>query len=283
MVDGTGMCGSCRVTVDGKVKFACVEGPDFDGHKVDFKELHGPAEALQGPGGRTANEDYAHVCNLEKQLFEEQKRNYKKIKELAPQQDHMPERDALERSRNFKEVNLGYSLQDALAEAERCIQCAKPTCIAGCPVSIDIPRFIRHLLVRDLDGAARGHPRVERVPLHLRPRLPAGVAVRGAVHHQQEGRVGRHRPARALRRRQRAGSRRSRRRRFAKKLGRVAICGSGPAGLSAAADLVRYGCDVTVYEALHVVGGVLRYGIPSFRLPRDIIDPRGAAADATWA
>ncbi len=65
----------------------------------------------------------------------------------------MPERDAAERSRNFEEVNLGYTLADALVEAERCIQCARPTCIAGCPVSIDIPRFIRHLLVRDLPGA----------------------------------------------------------------------------------------------------------------------------------
>ena len=65
----------------------------------------------------------------------------------------MPERDALERSRNFKEVNLGYGLEDALQEAERCIQCAKPTCVSGCPVSIDIPRFIKHVVVRDFDGA----------------------------------------------------------------------------------------------------------------------------------
>src|SRR5512141_132832 len=151
MVDGTGMCGSCRVTVDGKVAFACVEGPDFDGHKVDFKELMTRQRRFKEQES-TANQDYAHVCNLEKQLFEEERRNYKKIKELAPKQNHMPERDALERSRNFKEVNLGYSLQTALAEAERCIQCSKPTCIAGCPVQIDIPRLIRHLLVRDLDA-----------------------------------------------------------------------------------------------------------------------------------
>ena len=152
MVDGTGMCGSCRVTVDGQVKFACVEGPDFDGHKVDFKELLSRQKRFKGQEEQ-ANVDYAHVCNLEKQLFDEQKRNYKKIKELEPHQVHMPERDAQERARNFKEVNLGFSLQDALREAERCIQCAKPTCIAGCPVQIDIPRFIRHLIVRDLDGA----------------------------------------------------------------------------------------------------------------------------------
>ena len=144
MVDGTGMCGSCRVTVDKNVKFACVDGPDFDGHLVDFKELLSRQKRFKAQETR-ATEDYAHVCNLEKQLFEEQKRNYKKLKDLPKEQTKMPERDAQERARNFKEVNLGYSLQDALSEAERCIQCAKPTCIAGCPVQIDIPRFIRHV------------------------------------------------------------------------------------------------------------------------------------------
>src|SRR5512140_1704529 len=152
MVDGTGMCGSCRVTVDGKVAFACVDGPDFDGHKVDFKELLARQKRFKALETR-ATEDYAHICNLEKQLFDENKKNYKKIKDLTPHQQHMPERDALERSRNFKEVNLGYTLEQALQEAERCIQCAKPTCMSGCPVSVNIPGFIRHLVVRDIDGA----------------------------------------------------------------------------------------------------------------------------------
>ena len=199
MVDGTGMCGSCRVTVDGKVQFACVEGPDFDGHKVDFKELIARQRRFKSQESR-ANEDYAHVCNLEKQLFEENKRNYRKIKDLPPKQTHMPERDALERSRNFKEVNLGYTLEDALGEAERCIQCAKPTCVSGCPVSIDIPRFIQPRRGSRLRRRPRGHQGGERLPLGLRPRLPAGVAVRGAVRDREEGRVGGHRPPRALRR-----------------------------------------------------------------------------------
>ena len=152
MVDGTGMCGSCRVTVGKEVKFACVEGPDFDGHLVDFRELITRQRRFKGEEAK-ATEDYAHVCNLEKQLFEQEKRNYKKLKELTPHQTKMPERDPVERAQNFKEVNLGYSLKDALAEAERCIQCARPTCIAGCPVSIDIPAFIRHVLVRDFAAA----------------------------------------------------------------------------------------------------------------------------------
>ena len=270
MVDGTGMCGSCRVTVDGKVKFACVEGPDFDGHKVDFKELLARQKRFKGQE-QTANTDYEHVCNLEKQLFEQEKRNYKKLKELEPHQVHMPERDAKERARNFKEVNLGYSLQDALREAERCIQCAKPTCIAGCPVQIDIPRFIRHLIVRDLDGALAAiyesniFPSICGRVCPQESQCEAQCIINKKMESVAIGRMERFvgdnakaPPAKAPR--------------FAKKLGRVAVVGSGPAGLTVAADLVRYGCDVTVYEALHVVGGVLRYGIPSFRLPREIIE-----------
>ena len=269
MVDGTGMCGSCRVTVDGKVKFACVDGPDFDAHKVDFKELITRQRRFKTQEER-ATEDFDHVCNLEKQLFEQEKRNYKKLKDLAPTQVKMPERDAVERAQNFLEVNLGYTLENALEEAERCIQCKKPMCVAGCPVSIDIPGFIRHLLVRDLDGAlaklneANLFPSVcgrvcpqemqcEAQCILARKMEPVAIG-------RLERFVGDH-----------AVAPKAHPPRFEKPLGKVAIVGSGPGGLSCAADLVKYGCEVTVYEALHVVGGVLRYGIPSFRLPRDII------------
>ena len=272
MVDGTGMCGSCRVTVGGEVKFACVEGPDFDGHGVDFKELLSRQRRFRKEEG-AAVEDYRHVCNLEKQLFEEEKRNYKKIRELAPHQMKMPERDAQERAQCFDEVNLGYGLEAALAEAERCIQCTKPTCIAGCPVAIDIPRFIRHLIVRDLDGAlgviyeSNIFPSVCGRVCPQESQCEAQCVIAKKVESVAVGRlerfVGDHAKAPTavpppFRQEQ--------------KLGRVAIVGSGPAGLSCAADLVRYGAEVTIYEALHVVGGVLRYGIPSFRLPRPIID-----------
>jgi len=270
MVDGTGMCGSCRVTVGKEVRFACVDGPDFDGHQVDFRELMTRQKRFKSQEAEAA-EDFAHVCNLEKQLFLEKKHNYKKIKDLSPHQTRMPERDAGVRSRTFDEVNLGYSLADALSEAERCIQCSKPTCISGCPVQIDIPRFIRHLLVRDLDGAlevineASIFPSICGRVCPQESQCEAQCVIAKKVESVGIGRlerfVGDHarpRPA-------------SPPTASARKLGKVAICGSGPAGLSAAADLVRYGCEVTLYEALHVVGGVLQYGIPSFRLPRDII------------
>jgi NAD(P)H-flavin reductase len=270
MVDGTGMCGSCRVTVDGKVAFACVDGPDFDGHQVDFKELFARQKRFK-PQEQRASEDYAHVCNLEKQLFDEGKRNYKKIKELEPKQTHMPERDALERARNFKEVNLGYGLEDALKEAERCIQCAKPTCIAGCPVSIDIPAFIRHAVVRDFDAAlaviheSNLFPSICGRVCPQESQCEAQCVIAKKVDSVGIGRLERFVGDNAT-------APKAKPARFARTLGKVAICGSGPAGLAAAADLVRFGADVTVYEALHVVGGVLRYGIPSFRLPREIID-----------
>ncbi len=269
MVDGTGMCGSCRVTVGGKVAFACVDGPDFDGHQVDFKELLTRQKRFNAQEKR-AGDDYAHVCAVEKQLFLDDKRNYKKIKDLQPKQTHMPERDALERSRNFKEVNLGYSLQDALDEADRCIQCLKPTCISGCPVQIDIPRFIRHIIVRDIDGAldvikeANAFPSICGRVCPQEKQCEAECLIRTKVEGVGIGRLERFvgdnakpKPVVAPK--------------FARKLGKVAICGSGPAGLAAAADLAKYSCDVTIFEALHVVGGVLNYGIPSFRLPRDII------------
>ena len=272
MVDGTGMCGSCRVSVGGQVKFACVEGPDFDGHLVDFPELMARQKRFKVQESR-ASDDYAHVCNLEKQLFDEEKRNYKKIKELAPHQTKMPEREAADRATNFKEVNLGYALEDALQESERCIQCAKPTCISGCPVAIDIPRFIRHLIVRDLDGALETiyesniFPSICGRVCPQESQCESQCIIAKKVDSVAIGRLERFvgdnaRPAKATPPAFEPSQR----------LGKVAIVGSGPAGLSCAADLVRYGADVTVYEALHVVGGVLRYGIPSFRLPRDIID-----------
>ncbi len=270
MVDGTGMCGSCRVTVDGEVRFACVDGPDFDGHQVDFKELIARQKRFKAPEEK-ANTDYAHVCNLEKTLFEDEKRGYKKMTELRPTQIGMPERDAVERAANFKEVNLGYGLQDALEEAERCIQCKNPKCISGCPVSIDIPRFIRHLIVRDLDGA------LEVInESNLFPSICGRVCPQ-ETQCESQCIISRKMESVAIGRLERFVGDHARPAKvappvFEKSLGNVAIVGSGPAGLAAAADLVRLGADVTVFEALHVVGGVLRYGIPSFRLPRDIIE-----------
>jgi glutamate synthase (NADPH) small chain len=269
MVDGTGMCGSCRVSVGGKIKFACVDGPEFDAHVVDFPELFRRQDRFK-KHERQAQERFDHVCNVEKLLFQEEKRNYKKFAEVKPEAIRMPERNALERSRNFLEVNLGYSLSMALEEAERCIQCSRPGCVTGCPVGVDIPRFIRHLLVRDLEGAVAVIRETNHFPSicgrvcpqesQCESRCILAKKMEPVCIGRLERFVGDHAPMQTPTRT--AGT---------TKLGRVAIVGSGPSGLSCAGDLVKQGAEVVVFDALHVLGGVLRYGIPSFRLPRDII------------
>ena len=271
MVDGTGMCGSCRVTVAGELKFACVDGPDFDAHQIDFKELLARQKRFRKQEAQ-AVDDVAHVCSLEQKLFVEGKRTYKKYSALERRQVAMPERDAHERAGSFAEVNLGYGVAAALREAERCIQCVKPTCIDGCPVAIDIPRFIRHLLVRDLEAAVETIHESSIFPSVCGRVCPQEsqceaqcVLIKAKMEPVAIGRLERFvgdnaRPTPVVPPR------------FAAPLGQVAVVGSGPGGLAAAADLVKVGAEVTVYEALHVVGGVLRYGIPSFRLPREIID-----------
>jgi len=274
MVDGTGMCGSCRVTVGSEVKFACVDGPDFDGHRVDFKELYARQRRFKRQEA-LANEDFDRVCRIEKHLIIDGKRNYKKYSALEAHQVGMPERDPRERIQNFKEVNLGYSIADALRESERCIQCAKPTCVAGCPVGIDIPTFIRKLLVRDVDGALE--------TIHESNMFPSICGRVCPQESQCEAQCilvrskGRKLEPVAIGRLERFIGDHAKPRTAAPPitehpLGKVAIVGSGPAGLATAADLVRFGATVTVYEALHVLGGVLQYGIPTFRLPRDIIN-----------
>ena len=268
MVDGTGMCGSCRVTVDGHTRFACVDGPDFDAHGVDFDEVLSRQRRFHGEE-EAASADYAHRCAVEQQLFVEGRRTYKKLREIEPTKVPMPVRDAGARSRTFDEVSMGYSLSEALREAERCLQCSRPTCISGCPVEIDIPRFIRHLLVKDVDGALGVIREASILPSVCGRVCPQETQceIQCVIARKMEpvaiGRlerfVGDHGTAPPEP--------------IAPPIGkRVAVVGSGPAGLACAADLARGGVEVTVFEALHVAGGVLRYGIPSFRLPREIID-----------
>ena len=271
MVDGTGMCGSCRVTVGGEVRFACVDGPDFDAHRIDFDELIARQKRFKSQE-QQANADLDHVCSLEELLVTQGKRTYKKFSALERTQVPMPEREPSERSGTFDEVNLGYDWAAAMRESERCIQCIKPTCIEGCPVRIDIPRFIRQLLLRDVDGAVDTIHESSPFPSVCGRVCPQEsqceaqcVLVKAKMQPVAIGRLERFagdhaapRPAPKLA--------------FEKSAGRVAIVGSGPGGLACAADLLKLGAEVTVYEALHVVGGVLRYGIPSFRLPRDIIE-----------
>ncbi len=196
----------------------------------------------------------------------------KTIRTIPQDRTPMPEQDPQARAKNFAEVACGYSLENALREAERCLLCPDQPCVAGCPVGIDIPGFIRKISEKNFRGAYDILTETNLLP-----------AICGRVcpqENQCEGvcTVGETLEAVAIGRLERfVGDAAIREgwvnipyiepNRF-----RVGIVGSGPAGMACAADMAKAGCDVTVYEAFHQPGGVLRYGIPDFRLPNEVID-----------
>jgi glutamate synthase (NADPH/NADH) small chain len=192
---------------------------------------------------------------------------------LAIPRQTMPEQDANDRNRNFREVNFGFTEQIAMLEAQRCIQCKEAKCMTGCPVMVNIPRFIRFVADGNLAAAAESLLGDDALPAVTGRVCPQETqceieCVRGvksspvAIGHlerfvadwaRQQG------PSSANGSRPASGR-------------KVAVVGAGPAGLTAAGELVKSGHDVTIYEALHQPGGVLVYGIPEFRLPKKIVD-----------
>lgn len=184
----------------------------------------------------------------------------------------MPEQDALDRSVNFEEVNLGFTAEQAVAEAERCLLCAKPTCIDGCPVGIDIREFVRLVADERFSDAADVIKRDNFLPAVCGRVCPQEDQCEGACVLARKYKplaVGHLERFVADYERERGGTTATP---TITKTGKsVAIVGSGPAGLACAADLIQAGHDVTVFEALHELGGVLVYGIPEFRLPKEIV------------
>ncbi|MBL8929463.1 MAG: NADPH-dependent glutamate synthase [Kineosporiaceae bacterium] len=182
------------------------------------------------------------------------------------------EQDPAERARNFTEVSLGYNETEAIREAQRCLDCADPVCIAGCPVSIDIPGFIRKVNEGDYRGAYDTIAASNLLPAVCGRVCPQenqceGVCtVADTLEPVAIGRLERFIGDLAITQNW------ARPPHITPTDHRVAIVGSGPAGMACAADLAKAGCDVTVFEALHLPGGVLRYGIPDFRLPNAVID-----------
>ena len=284
MVDGTGMCGACRVTVGGKTKFVCVDGPEFDGHQVDFdgmmqrlgsfrsEEAHeieklNPSEACASETDELTNRDAAWRAEL---------RNNKKPKErTAIERCPMPELEPAYRATKLREeVNTGFTKEMALVEAQRCLDCPKPACMEGCPVSINIPSFIKNIERGEFIKAAQVLKMTSSLPavcgrvcpqekqceskcVHLKmghKAVAIGSLERFAADYAREsGEM----PAPAV---------------AAPNGKKVAVVGSGPAGLSFAGDMAKLGYSVTVFEALHEIGGVLKYGIPEFRLPNAIVE-----------
>jgi len=183
----------------------------------------------------------------------------------------MGDRPADIRIRDFKEVDSGLSADEAIAEAERCLQCKKPLCIKGCPVCIDIPAFVRKIAEGDFPGAARAIKEQNMLPAICGRVCPQetqceGVCILG--NKETAIRIGALERFVADRERENGAELPDVARPTGK---RVAIVGSGPAGLTAAAELARAGHAVTIYESLHEAGGVLTYGIPAFRLPKDVV------------
>ncbi|HEU4920121.1 MAG TPA: FAD-dependent oxidoreductase, partial [Candidatus Limnocylindrales bacterium] len=184
----------------------------------------------------------------------------------------MPEQDALERAANFGEVNLGLTWQLAVLEAERCLQCPKPYCIDGCPVRVNIPKFIGLLRDGNLPAAAESLMDDNALPCVTGRVCPQESQCEGRCLRGKKGRsvaIGHLERYVADWAREHAGE--LHHERPARTGSTVAIVGSGPAGLTAAGELAKRGHDVTIFEAFHAPGGVLIYGIPEFRLPKDIV------------
>jgi glutamate synthase (NADPH/NADH) small chain len=193
---------------------------------------------------------------------------------VYPHKTAMPCRDAQERSRSWDEVAEGYTVERAIAEARRCLSCQDPVCEQGCPVNVPIRDFVRHVAVGDFAGAA--------ATIRRRNLLPAICGRVCPVEHQCESRcvlfpkqepVGIGRLERFVADWERQhGSGGETAAPAVWRNQKVGIIGSGPAGLTAASDLAQLGYPVTIFEALHAFGGVLRYGIPQYRLPKEIVD-----------
>ena len=303
MVDGTGMCGACRLSIGGKTKFVCIDGPEFDGSLVDWdemfkrmgtfrdaerEEMEHYEEHLRG----FAKQEELHTCetcmdvepttetieeltNRDSEWRKELRAAMKPAERKAIERVTMPELDPVYRATTrTEEVNKGLTKQMAVREAHRCLDCGKPACVEGCPVNINIPSFIKNIERGQFLAAAKVLKSTSALPavcgrvcpqekqceskcIHLKMNEPAvaiGYLERFAADFEREsGNI-------ALPD-------------LAPKNGiKVAVVGSGPSGLSFAGDMAKNGYEVHVFEALHEIGGVLKYGIPEFRLPNHIVD-----------
>ncbi|MBQ5626074.1 MAG: bifunctional dihydroorotate dehydrogenase B NAD binding subunit/NADPH-dependent glutamate synthase [Paludibacteraceae bacterium] len=286
MVDGTGMCGACRVTVGGKTKFVCVDGPEFDAHAVDFDEMLSRLRQYRSEEvteyesyfrGNHAKSDKAicqtdnHAKGLEREVvmpFEGKAKDRVAIPRVK-----MPELDPQERIQSiYKEVNKGLSFDQAITEAHRCLDCKNPTCVKGCPVNINIPGFIKQLEIGNIQGAAEVIQQSSTLPAVCGRVCPQEKQCEAQCIHLKMG----HEPV-AIGYLERfvadnAISLTANVNDLKSNGKKIAVVGSGPAGLAFAGDMAKYGYEVTVFEALHEIGGVLKYGIPEFRLPNIVVD-----------
>ncbi len=289
MVDGTGMCGACRVTVGGKTKFVCVDGPEFDAHGVDWDEMLSRMKSYRAEEAE-AMEAYSAsnigaIPTVDRQSTDGQSQCKAEVKPVEPFTGTAKDRAAIERVKMpelrpevrvqslHEEVNQGLTFEQAIMESHRCLNCKNPTCVQGCPVNINIPGFIKKLETGDVLGAAAVIKESSSLPavcgrvcpqekqceancIHLKMKHPAvaiGYLERFCADYANA-------QPKANSQKPKANG------------PKIAVVGSGPAGLTFAGDAAKYGYEVHVFEALHEIGGVLKYGIPEFRLPNRIVD-----------
>lgn len=308
MVDGTGMCGACRVSVGGRMKFVCVDGPEFDGHEVDFDEMFRRMSAFKNQETEARAYLEAHPdllrqgaeCLPGEPCYEEKaeravapsaepvekgrdaawrtelRKQMKPKERLATPRAEMPHLDPVRRAGLLRqEVNEGLTAEMAMREASRCLDCANPGCMEGCPVGIDIPRFVKHIEKGEFLQAAAAIRETSCLPAVCGRVCPQERQCEGhCIHHKMNSEpvaIGYLERFAADYQRTHGDNTSAPVRPESNGL-KVAVVGSGPAGLSFAGSMAARGYDVTVYEALHEVGGVLKYGIPEFRLPNKIVD-----------
>ena len=285
MVDGTGMCGACRVTVGGKTRFTCVDGPEFDAHLIDFDEilsrLGGFKDAevakLHDVEVKQEESEHTHGVSDRNEPWRQEVRQKVAGKERTSlERVHMPETAPEERIKSQRiEVNQGLTADMAMREATRCMDCVTPTCMEGCPVGIDIPGFVKNIERGEFLQAAAVLKRTSALPAVCGRVCPQEKQCESKCFYLQKLK----KPSVAIGYLERFASD------FERESGhitvpevahangiKVAVIGSGPSGLSCAGDLAKLGYDVTVFEALHEIGGVLKYGIPEFRLPNSVVD-----------
>ncbi|PID59768.1 glutamate synthase (NADPH), homotetrameric [candidate division KSB3 bacterium] len=353
MIDGTGMCGCCRVDVGGQRKFACVDGPDFDGLKIDFEKLmdrqrffksqedkkriamdefihsrkectclddavkasaergmlNGAAQKDSQDNNSQLNEfrftskrlkdgtilketlkyetdEYGTVKDIitlletgeevsllaqETPMKKQGKQRPKRKPDMSREKTKIPEQPPLERITNFREVALGYTAEQAIAEARRCLQCKTKPCVKGCPVNVPIPEFINQVAEGNFKAAYDVILQQNKLPAICGRVCPQEKQCEGLCVRSKKGEavgIGRlerfvadycmeHYPDEkyAIR----------------KNGHKVAVVGAGPAGITCASELASRGYDTTLFEALHELGGVLTYGIPEFRLPKALV------------
>ena len=289
MVDGTGMCGACRLTIGGKTKFVCIDGPEFDGALVDWDEMFKRMGTFKAVEKEEMEHYQEHLCTpetepstqpapsapLHKHTPLPQQESLKAKDRVKIPRVRMPELDpAYRATTRLEEVNQGLTAEMAMHEAQRCLDCKHPSCVEGCPVNINIPGFIKQIEKGEFIEAARILKQTSALPAVCGRVCPQEKQCESrCIHHKRNSQP----VAIGYLERFAADYERESGQTVLPEMApsngiKVAVVGSGPSGLSFAGDMAKNGFDVYVFEALHEIGGVLKYGIPEFRLPNLIVE-----------